>query len=220
MEVAALLEEFADVFSRSADELGRKSIVKHEIQTNESRPIRQNPRRLLSKQRAVAEAEIQKMFKRGVIEPTSSPWVSPIALVCENDGTTRFCVDYRSLKSVTVKNSYPLPRIDDSIVAVSGSCWFSTLDLASGYWQVEVEEKDRPKTAFTTGSGLYQFTVMPFGLCNAPATFEWLVERVLIGIPWKLCLLYLDDIIVHAKTLKEELGRLRSIFTRLREAGL
>ena len=129
-------------------------------------------------------------------------------------------MDYHRLNSATVKDSYPLPRIDDSINALSGSCWFSTLDLASGYWQVEVEEKDRPKTAFTTGNGLYQFTVMPFGLCNAPATFERLMERVLSGLPWEVCLLYLDDIIVHAKTFKAELERLRSVFTRLREAGL
>ena len=129
-------------------------------------------------------------------------------------------MDYRKLNSATVKDSYPLPRIDDSIDALSGSCWFSTLDLASGYWQVEVEERDRPKTAFTTGSGLYQFTVMPFGLCNAPATFERLMERVLSGLPWEVCLLYLDDIIVHAKTFKAELERLRWVFARLREAGL
>ena len=219
-EVAALLADFADVFARSADDLGRTSIVKHEIRTSESKPIRQNPRRLPSSQRAVAEAEIQNMLKRGVIEPTSSPWASPIVLVRKKDGTTQFCVDYRKLNSATVKDSYPLPRIDDSIDALSGSCWFSTLDLASGYWQVEVEERDRPKTAFTTGSGLYQFTVMPFGLCNAPATFERLMERVLSGLPWEVCLLYLDDIIVHAKTFKAELERLRSVFARLREAGL
>jgi len=103
-------------------------------------------------------------------------------------------VDYCRLNSVTVKDSYPLPRIDDSINALSGSSWFSTLDLASGYWQVEVDEKDRPKRAFTAGSGLYQFAVMPFGLCNAPATFERLMERVLSGLPWEVCLLYLDDI--------------------------
>ena len=115
-----------------------------------------------------------------------------------------------------MKDSYPLPHIDDSIDALSGSCWFSTLDLASDYWQVEVEERDRPKTAFTTGSGLYQFTVMPFGLCNAPSTFERLMERVLSGLPWEVCLLYLDDIIVHAKTLKAELERLRSVFARQR----
>ena len=219
-EVAALLTEFADVFAHSADDLGRTGIVKHEIRTNESKPIRQNPRRLPISQRAVAEAEIESMLKRGVIEPSSSPWASPIVLVRKKDGTTRFCVDYRRLNSATVKDSYPLPRIDDSIDALSGSCWFSTLDLASGYWQVEVAEKDRPKTAFTTGSGLYQFTVMPFGLCNAPATFERLMERVLSGLPWEVCLLYLDDIIVHAATFEAELERLRSVFTRLREAGL
>ena len=117
------------------------------------------------------------MLKCGVIEPAFSPWASPIVLVRKKDGTTRFCVDYRRLNSATLKDSYPLPRINGSIDALSDSCWFSTLDLASGYWQVEVEERDRPKTAFTTGSGLNQFTVMPFGLCNAPATFERLMEE-------------------------------------------
>ena len=167
----------------------------------------------------MAEAEIDKMLKRGVIK-SSSPWASLIVLVHKKDGTTCFCVDYRKPNSATVKDSYPLPRIDDSIDALSGSCWFSTLDLASGYWQVEVEEEDRPKTAFTTGSDLYQFTVMPFGFCNAPATFERLMERVISGLPWEVCLLYLDDIIVHAKTFEAELERLRSVFTTLREAGL
>ena len=117
------------------------------------------------------------MLKRGVIEPAFSPWASPTVLVRKKNGTTRFCVGYRRPNSAAVKESYPLPRIDDSIDALSGSCWFGTLHLASGYWQVEVEERDRSKTAFTTGSCLYQFTVMPFGLCNAPATFERLKEE-------------------------------------------
>ena len=119
------------------------------------------------------------MLKCGIIEPLSSPWASPIVLVCKKDGTTCFCKDYRKLNSAAVKDSYPLPHIDNSINTLSRLCWFSTLDLASGYWQVEVEEKDRLKAAFTTGSGLYQFTVMPFGLCIAPATFEQLMERAL-----------------------------------------
>ena len=119
-----------------------------------------------------------------------------------------------------MKDSYPLPRIDDSIDALSGSSWFSTLDLASGYWQVAIEERDWPKTAFTAGSGLYQFTVMPFGLCNAPATFERLMEHVLSGLPLEVCLLYLDDIIVHAQTFEAELERLRAVFTRLRMVRL
>ena len=119
-----------------------------------------------------------------------------------------------------MKDTYPLPHIGDSLATLSGSCWFSTLDLASGYWQVEVREEDRPKTAFTTGSGLYQFTVMPFELCNAPAPFERLMERVLSGLPWEVCLLYLDDIIAHPKTFEAELDQLHSVFTRLQEAGL
>ena len=185
-EVAVLLTEFSDVFASSTDDLGRTSLVKHTINTGDSKPIRQNPRRLPLSQRTVAEVEVEKMLKRGVIEHSTSPWAALVVLVRKKDGSTRFCVDYRRLNSMTVKDSYPLPRVDVSIDALSGSCWFSTLDLASGYWQVEVEEKDRPKTAFTTGSGLYQFTVMPFGLCNAPVTFERLMERVLAGLPWEV----------------------------------
>ena len=129
-------------------------------------------------------------------------------------------MDYRRPNSATLRDSYPLTRIDDSIDAKSGASWLSTLDLASGYWLVEVEEKDRPTTAFTTGSGLYHFTVMRFGLCNAPATFERLMGRVLSDLAWEVCLLYLEDIIVQAKTFKAELEWQRSFFTRLREAGL
>ena len=101
-----------------------------------------------------------------------SLWAAPIELVRKKDGSTRFCVDYRKFNSVTRKNSYPLPRIDDTLRALSGATWFSSLDLKSGYWQVGMHPEDREKTAFTTGKGLWQFTVMPFGLCNAPATFE------------------------------------------------
>ena len=132
MEVEALLVEFADVFDRLADDLGRTSIVSHEINTSGTRPIHQHPRRLPLSQRVEAEAEIANMLQRGVIEPSSSPWASHIVLVCKKDGTTCFCVDYRRLNAATVKDLYPLPHIGDSLAALSGSCWFSTLDLASG----------------------------------------------------------------------------------------
>ena len=104
------------------------------------------------------------MLEKGIIEPSSSPWSSPIVLVKKKDGSTRFCIDYRKLNHVTIKDSYPLPRIDDSLDALGNAKWFSTLDLASGYWQVAVDPKDAPKTAFVTTSGLYQFKVMAFGL--------------------------------------------------------
>ena len=123
------------------------------------------------------------MLQKKVIEPSSSPWVSPIVLVKKKDGSTNFCVDYRKLNDVTIKDSYPLPRIDDCLDTLAGCNWFSTLHLCSGYWQVTMAKADKPTTTFTTGNGLYQFTVMSFGLCNAPVTFERLMEKVLSGLP-------------------------------------
>ena len=219
-QIAQLLTEFADVFAVSSDDLGHTSLVSHKINTGPSQPIRQPARRLPLHKRAEADLLIQEMLQKRVIEPSSSPWVSPIVLVKKKDGTTRFCVDYRRLNEVTVKDSYPLPRIDDCLDALAGCKWFSTLDLCSGYWQVAMDEHDKPKTAFTTGNGLYQFTVMSFGLCNAPATFERLMEKVLSGLPWEVCLLYLDDIIVHGRQFREAIQRLRTVLQRLRDAGL
>ncbi|GFV89399.1 hypothetical protein TNCV_4152181 [Trichonephila clavipes] len=135
------------------------------------------------------------MKENYVIEPSSSTWASPIVLVRKKDGSTRFCVDYRWLNDVT-KGSYPLPRIDDTLNTLDGNNWFSTLDLKRGYCQVELHPDDKEKTAFTMGQGLWQFKVMPFGLCNAPATFERLMEAVLGGFSYEACLVYLDDIIV------------------------
>lgn len=167
-----------------------------------------------------ADTLLKDMLKKGVIEPPSSPWTSPIVLIKKKDGSTRFCVDHRKLNEVTVKDIYPLSRIDDCLDALAGCRWFSTLDLCSGYWQVAMSEEDKPKTAFSTGNGLYQFTVMSFGLCNAPATFERLMEKVLSGLPWEVCLLYLDDIIVHGREFGEAIKRLRTVLQRLRDAGL
>ena len=121
---------------------------------------------------------------------------------------------------MTQKDAHPLPRIDDTLDALSGAQWFSTLDLASGYWQVEVDPSDKEKTAFSTPFGLYQFLVMPFGLCNAPSTFQRLMELVLHGLQWEICLVYLDDIIIFSRTIGEHLQRLKEVFDRLREAGL
>ena len=138
----------------------------------------------------------------------------------EKNGQFRFCVDYRKLNAVTTKDCYPLPRIDETLDSMAGSKYFSTLDLASGYWQVDVDQRDRPKTAFTTGQGLFEFNVMPFGLTNAPSTFQRLMETVLAGLTWSQCLIYLDDIVVYSSTFDQHLKRLRRVFDRLGSAGL
>ena len=218
-EFREILSNHQDVFSKSG-ELGRTSVVYHDIETGSARPIRQPARRLPHHQRAEAQKQIEEMLEKGVISPSNSPWANPVVLVKKKDGSTRFCVDYRKLNDLTYKDAYPLPRIDDSLDTLCGSKWFSSLDLASGYWQVEVNPNDKCKTACTTGTGLYEFNVMPFGLCNAPSTFERLMERVLSGLHWQTCLVYIDDILIFAPSFEEHSKRLSEVFNRLSSAGL
>ena len=163
---------------------------------------------------------VTEMLTGGQIEASDSPWSSLVVLVTKKDGGTRFCVDYRQLNDATIKDAYPLPRIDDTLDMLAGKQWFSTLDLASGYWQVSLSREARAKMAFATHSGLFQFRVMPFGLCNAPATFERLMDRVLQGLRWSRCLVYLDDIISFGGTFDGALSNLTLIFERLRSYGL
>ena len=177
------LQKHSGMFA-SGESSGRTNIVQHRINTGDAQPIRQAPRRLPLAKQEETEELVRKMLDEGVIEESNSPWSSPVVLVTKKDGSTRFCVDYRKLNDVTKKDSYPLPRIDDTLTTLSGSAWFSTLDLKIGYWQVGIHPEDKEKTAFSAGSGLYQFTVMSFGLCNAPATFERLIEMVLRSLIW------------------------------------
>jgi len=175
------VQDFAEVFSTGKQDLGRTDLVYHHIHTGDEAPVKQPARRLpIHYQREVGKL-LEEMQQQGVVEPSCSPWASPIVLVRKKDGSLRFCVDYRKLNKITKKDSYPLPRVDDLLDSLADAQWFSTLDLRSGYWQVEVDPADREKTAFSTPYGLYQFRVMPFGLCNAPSTFQRLMELVLAG---------------------------------------
>ena len=160
------------------------------------------------------------MLRKNIISPSQSPWSSPVILVRKKDGSLRFCVDYRKVNSVTRKDAYPLPRIDETLDTLAGSSWFTTLDLLSGYWQLEVAEKDKEKTAFSTREGLFHFNVMPFGLCNAPASFQRLMDMVLSGLLWDVCLVYIDDVIIMGRDFHSHLTNIASVLTCLRKAGL
>ena len=160
------------------------------------------------------------MLLGGQIEPSDSPWASPVVLVTKKDRSTRFCVDYRMLNTLTIKDAYPLPRIDDSLRLLGNQQWFSTMDLTSGYWQVAMSPDAKRKAAFVTNEGLFQFRVMLFGLCNAPATFERLMDRVLCGMRWPCCLVYLDDVISFGGTIPEAFARLEEVLGHLSNFGL
>ena len=163
---------------------------------------------------------LNDMQKQGVIEESSSSWCSPVVLKQKKDGTRRFCVDFRKLNDKTIKDSYPLPRIDQTLDKLAGKSWVSILDLKSGYWQVKIRLEDREKTAFSIGNGLWQFIVMAFRLCNAPATFERLMKKILRDLLNDMCLIYLDDVMVMAKSFDGMLDNLRTIFVRIRNANL
>lgn len=218
--LSSLLVQHAEAFSKYKGDIGRCSLVEHRIHTANNPPIMQAPRRLPILKREAATTEVKRMLDQDLITPSKSPWSSPITLVKKKDGSLRFCIDYSKLNEVTRKDSFPLPRIDDSLDALGGNKYLSVMDLSSGYWQVGVHPDDQGKTAFVTTDGLYNFKVMPYGLCNAGATFERLMELVLAGLHWTTCLLYVDDIICFSKTADEHISRLKEILYRIKEAGL
>jgi hypothetical protein len=155
-----------------SEELGRALGIQHNIDTGNSLPITSRPCRISQFERRIISEKVNEMLKSGVVQPSNSPWSSPVVLVKKKSGEYTFCIDYRRLNAVSKRDVYPLPRIDDVFDRLAGAKYFSTLDLANGYWQVPVAEKDRQKTAFVTPDGLFEFKRMPFGLANAPATFQ------------------------------------------------
>ena len=214
MELAQLrqvIEDYDDIFVMSDFELGKT------IDTGDHPTIRQPPRRVPFLVHHKIEEMVDEMREKGVIQPSKSPCASPVVLVAKKDDSTRFCVDYRKLNAVLKLDVFPLPRIDDSLDSLAHTQYFTTLDLAAGYWQVPMESQSQ---AFCTPSGLYEFCVMPFGLCNAPATFQRLMKTALAGLARDSCMVYLDDILVIGQSFEEHLHNLRQVFTRLRDAGL
>ena len=164
------------------------------------------------------------MQSTGVIQPSNSPWASPVVMVRKKDGSHRFSVDYRELIAVTRQDSFPLPRIDDLLDQLDRSHYLSTLELASGYWQIRVHPESVPKTAFVTLQGSFEFTVIPFGLTNAPSVFQRLMQQVLQGLNPEngpdFVSVYIDDVLVFSPSLEDHLGHLKLVIDRLQSAGL
>lgn len=219
-KVRSLLNQYASVFSAHDGDLGCTTLIAHEIPLMDDVPVRQRFRRIPPSDYDVVKEHINQLLNTQVIRESCSPYASPIVLVRKKDGSLRMCVDYRQLNSKTRKDAFPLPRIEESLDALTGACWFSTLDLASGYNQVPVAESDRAKTAFCTPFGLFEWNRMPFGLCNAPSTFQRLMQRIFGDQQCQSLLLYLDDIVVFSSTIEEHLDRLKAVLGRLQKENL
>ena len=216
-----LVREYRDVFALKNNELGCTDIVQHQIDTGDTPPIKKAPHRISPAKIPIIQEELKSMLEKGVIQPSSSPYSAPIVLQKKKDGSWRFCVDYRDLNDVTVKDAFPIPKIDQSFDALRGAKFFSSLDLASGYWQVPVAPEDRQKTAFVTpDGGLYEYIKMPFGLSNAPGTFQRLMNNLFKDHLWKWVLIFLDDVLAYDSTEEEHFKHIEVIFKLLRAANL
>jgi RNase H-like domain found in reverse transcriptase/Reverse transcriptase (RNA-dependent DNA polymerase)/Aspartyl protease/Zinc knuckle len=219
VQLGTLLQNNLHNFAFSSSQLGRTNAVRHRIYSGDAIPIKQRPYRHSPKEKKFLQEEVERMLEEEIISVSSSPWTSPVVLVKQKD-KTRICIDYRKLNTVTKKDNYPLPRIDDLLDMLKNSSWYTSLDLASGYWQVEMNPEDKEKTAFITPGGIYQFNVMPFGLTNAPATFQRLMDSLFSGLIGKSVVVYLDDLNIYSKTFEDHLEHLQEVFNILQKAGL
>ena len=217
-KIKQLIRTFPGVFS---DQPGRTTKLQHQIKLLPgSQPYNSPPFRYAPARRQVIEDNLKEMTDQGIISPSQSPWAAPVILAPKKDGSLRFCIDYRKLNTMTVRDAYPIPRIDDTLDSLQEAKFVSTLDLRSGYWQVEMDKNSRDKTAFVTHKGLFQFNVMPFGLTNAPATFQRLMDIVLAGLKWQCCLVYIDDVVIYSPTFEQHLVDLKNVFEALKTANL
>ena len=214
------LQEYTHVFAKDDLDIGCTDAVKHRINLSDETPFRERCRRIPPSDYEDARAHLCDLQEKGIIRESESQFASPIVLVRKKNGDLRLCIDYRKLNRRTVKDQYSIPRIEDTLHSMNGAQWFSCLDLKSGYYQVELAEEDKHKSAFWCPLGFYEFNRMPQGITNAPATFQRLMERCLGDLNQKEVFVYLDDIIVFASTEQEHEERLIRVLDRLRAYGL
>ena len=219
-ELARLLIDYQDVFSKDEHDIGLCNSTEHVIETGDARPIRQPFRRTPMAFIHEEKAAIDKLLEAGVIQESTSPWGSPIVLVRKKDGSVRPCVDYRRVNAVTKADCYPIPKVQECLDTVAGAAVFSTLDMTSGYHQIPVRTQDIPKTAFVTKHGHFEFRSMPFGLNGASSTFQRTMELVLKGLNWITLIVYIDDVIVFSSDFLEHIQRLKEVLDRFRQANM
>ncbi|XP_071142173.1 uncharacterized protein [Mytilus edulis] len=216
-----LIHRYQDIFFKGDDDIGHTSAVRHRIDLIDNVPFKQRHRRIPPSMLEEVRNHLQQLLSAGVIRRSHSPWSSNVVLVRKKDGKLRMCVDYRQLNLKTIKDLYALPRIEEILDSLGGNTYFTVLDMKSGYHQVEIEEEHKQRTAFTVGPlGFFEFNRLPFGLSNAPATYQRLMEECLGDLHTRICYIYLDDLIIFSKSIDEHLVRLERIFQRLRDVGL
>ena len=216
---AEVLLQNSDAFAENKSNLGSCSVDTHKINTAGAKPIRQ-PLRRTPLGFEGEEKYLKDQIDNGVVKPSKSSWASPVCLVRKKDGSVRWCIDYRRLNDCTIKDAYPLPKISMCLDCLADASIFSVMDLQAGYWQLEVASEDRHLTAFITKYGLFEYTMMPFGLCNAPSTFQRCMELIFRGMQWKTLLIYLDDIILYSSNLESHFDKLGEVLSRLIKSGL
>ena len=215
-----LLEANRDLFGDSAKHLGHAIGVEHEINLTTDKPIKLSPYKRSPQEKQIIRDQIKEMLENGVIEESQSPYSAPVVLVKKKNGKIRFCVDYRQLNQITIKDNHPLPLISDAINVMNDCKYFSVVDLLSGYWNILIRKEDRPKTAFITHDGLYQWIVMPFGLKNAPSCFQRFMQKVVENLLYRSVVVYLDDFLIFSKSFEEHLKHLKEFFCQIRKYNL
>jgi hypothetical protein len=211
-----MINEFPDVFPVELPSMPPDRDIEFVIELKSgTAPIYKTPFRMTTPELAELKEYIRELVEKGFVCPSSSPWGAPVIFVLKKDGTQRLCLDYRALNEVTIKNKYPLPRIDDLFDQLRGACVFCKIDLRSGYLQLNVRECDIPKTAFISRYGLYEFTVMSFGLTNAPAYFMYMMNKVFMEYLDKFVVVFIDDILVYSRNEEEHEGHLHLVLQKL-----
>lgn len=219
-ELLTLVNEFRDCFALDMTELGISNVTEMHIQLQDNTPVSYKPYRLPYSERIIVRDIINELLDTNIIQESNSSYASPIVLVKKKSGEYRLCVDYRALNKKTVKNSFPMPVIDDQLDRLSDKVYFTSLDLKSGYYQIPMAEGSKHLTAFVTPDGHYEYTRMPFGLVNAPAVFQHMINKALGKDRYDLAIPYMDDLLSPSATINEGLGKLRKILISLRNAGL